>query len=393
MNSRTEKEYPMNLYRIIFGEEAEANYPDDAFETVEYLLGKIATEKTQKVMKLYFQNRISATKIGEALGITSSRVYQIIHNGEAKLRWPGAKSILSTGITNYRKAEYERINKIREEEAKKEAVGEALQELLNQPIVTFLDQARLRVRAYNCLRRAMKDDCTVKDLVDAIVSGKIRKVRNLGESTRQEIIGVLIESGIPKRMLSEEKYEESLSLKSLTLEKKLDLDISLVNRVLDKPINGNLYRVLANSDLGSIRNVIALINNEVLLEVPGIGPKSMSVLKAHLVNSGLMTGLEDYPESDFPFTFYFQVFQDISVFDYLSKEEMLENFRLLGKFITHEQYEILTDKFMNKMTDNELSDKYKMLPESVSEIIMHIIKYLRTQKMSDMLKMRGIKKS
>ena len=196
------------LVCAVYGVDAPTEqYPVDFDESVDAALNSLQ-ERERDVLLKYFRDGLTLKRIGEDYGLTDNRVRQIRDMAERKLRHPTRYRIIKNGLfaetVNAQNCQAERraaserrsdmlknIRNIRDPEQALEA--------LKDVYVSDLD---LSVRAANCLMRG--GALSVADVIRLISTGGIRKIRNCGASTTDEIIRQVnafvafpVEEGIP----------------------------------------------------------------------------------------------------------------------------------------------------------------------------------------------------
>ena len=91
----------LNLYAKVFGisiEEADAMMPDDAEETVEYILSTLTDREAGVIRQRMRPNRIPMETIGEQYGVSRERIRQIEAHCLRKMRRPKTVELLKNGI-------------------------------------------------------------------------------------------------------------------------------------------------------------------------------------------------------------------------------------------------------------------------------------------------------
>ena len=136
-------------------------------------------ERTQEMIRLRFEERLSFNKIAELMGLSLERVRYLINDAEVKLRRPNLY-----GYIKYGKVGRE-LRRARLEEEKKNKVVEPMQ-------IEVRDMG-LSVKAMN---RLIAKGCDVVADVVALKKDEILNIKMLGKTMRQEIASKLESLGI-----------------------------------------------------------------------------------------------------------------------------------------------------------------------------------------------------
>ena len=203
MNLTTTKPiYPENAYCAIFDATKYPDLPQDAEETLDYVLETL-TPREADVFKLNYKYEWVYRDIGEKHGVTSERVRQIHARALRKLRHPSRSNILLIGRETYlteivaaneetkskynkRIASLERL--IQQQEAEIASRLGEVAELEKQAdpahdiLKTSVSELDLSVRSRNGLIRAGIH--TVKEILDY---GYLLRIRSLGVQSVNEI--------------------------------------------------------------------------------------------------------------------------------------------------------------------------------------------------------------
>ena len=176
--------YPMNFMFTVndgfFFTEPLAN-EDIQQDNIDGLLYAVTLlpERTQKMIRLRFEERQTYGKIGEMLGISAERVRYLLSDAEAKLRRPDLY-----GYIKYGKVGRE-LRCAQLEEEKKNAVVDPMQ-------IDVRDMG-LSVKAMN---RLIAKGCDIVADVAALKKADIMNIKMLGAITRKEIADRLDSMGI-----------------------------------------------------------------------------------------------------------------------------------------------------------------------------------------------------
>lgn len=192
--SQAQEEYENKLYSDIFGIPVEeVVLPDDYKEAIEIVLSQI-DERQKQIILLRYKKHMTLEQCGFTMGISRERSRQLVAKALRRLRHPSRAKILGYGTSGYKA-------KMQEREANLNEFKNGNFDLIGELLVDDLD---LPIRAYNCLKRAGSN--TIKDVAEIVSSGKLLKVRNLGQKTFEEIVQRLIDFGIFTREEIEKIY-------------------------------------------------------------------------------------------------------------------------------------------------------------------------------------------
>ena len=136
-------------------------------------------ERTQKMIRLRFEERLSFNKIAELMGLSLERVRYLINDAEVKLRRPNLY-----GYIKYGKVGRE-LRRARLKEEKRNKVVDPMQ-------IEVRDMG-LSVKAMN---RLIAKGCDVVADVIALKKDEILNIKMLGKTMRQEIASKLESLGI-----------------------------------------------------------------------------------------------------------------------------------------------------------------------------------------------------
>ena len=193
-------------------------YPVDFEQSVDAALNSLQ-ERERDVLLKYFRDGMALKQIGDDYGVTGNRVRQIRDSAECKLRHPTRYRIIKKGLfaetvkeqafQAERQAESEKRSNMLKDIRNIRDPEQAL-EALEDVYVSDLD---LGIRAFNCLMRS--GVLSVADVIRLIATGGIRKIRNCGVSTTDEIIRQVnafvsfhVEEGMPLPMSNTKNLEE-----------------------------------------------------------------------------------------------------------------------------------------------------------------------------------------
>ena len=177
--------YPLNFFLTvqldgIFHIEPLANedIKQDNIDGLLYAMS-LLPERTQEMIRLRFEERLSFTKIAELMGLSLERVRYLINDAEVKLRRPNLY-----GYIKYGKVGRE-LRRAQLEEEKKNKVVDPMQ-------IEVRDMG-LSVKAMN---RLIAKRCDVVADVAALKKDEILNIKMLGKIMRQEIASKLESLGI-----------------------------------------------------------------------------------------------------------------------------------------------------------------------------------------------------
>lgn len=210
MSKKKQLEYPLNVivdFVEYYGagdkyeeerQQAIEEYSSDALllVTFEYVLACNMNGQELRLIHLYHRDGLTMAQAAEAVGVSSSRVGQILHRAWRKLRKPNNIKIIREGITNYygdiadKKCQqafdkgYNEGYNAGYKAASEDKPNAAIEEI---PKISIEDLDP-SVRLYNVLKRGGIN--TLYDLAkkdpDELVN-----LRNLGKKSAQEVIWIL----------------------------------------------------------------------------------------------------------------------------------------------------------------------------------------------------------
>ena len=210
--AEAKKRYPENVYCEIFSVSAYPDLPEDAEETIEYVMDSLKPREKSFIIAKFKQGH-TYVDIGELNGLSKSRSSQITEMGLRKLRMSCHREILVLGREAYltdviskqeaRKADYiQKISKLEQYSSKLAKEVDQLQvrhdlimlaaeidipndvplEIIDRIISMEVMELRLSVRTYNCLIR--EGLTMVKQILD---NRRLLRVRDLSPKGYHEI--------------------------------------------------------------------------------------------------------------------------------------------------------------------------------------------------------------
>ena len=196
----TDYEYAVKIYCVVFKVESD-NFdcnPGGVFAALETL-----TEREQEALKYSYRMDFTLKETGEMLGLTTrERPRQIIIKALRKLRHPARKRNMSIAEIK-KERDYHKENCVKADseidELKKYIgkLGELLPCGLPNPVelekivshYSYIEDLDLSVRTFNCLKRAGYK--IVMDILEIEAVDDLRKIRNIGKKSCDEIIDVM----------------------------------------------------------------------------------------------------------------------------------------------------------------------------------------------------------
>ena len=189
--------YPYNLLADVFAQDISTlrpTLPSDVAVAVEYVLSRLP-DREREMMRCRFMERMTLQAIGEAFGLTTERVRQILSEVRFKLRHPSRSSILKNGIAGtieLAKQQGYDAGYVKGCEdgfakgfaaAKAELAGEKHYE---RPSDAWpIEDLDLSVRAYNCLIRA---HIRTVQQISVMTYDDLYRIRNMGLKSLTEIV-------------------------------------------------------------------------------------------------------------------------------------------------------------------------------------------------------------
>lgn len=236
--------YPYNLLADIVGMEAisiDLHLTNQLIDDVETMLDNHLTEREAFIMRLRKINNLSQSKIAERLNLTTSRIGQIEKKSIRKLKnIIYTQKLLQSDILN------EQNKQIHENELKIQQLENRLARLTGQVnditpesnLEKHIYELKLSIRTYNMLPRVKIN--TVKDVLEAIVTNQIYKIRNIGIISVNELLQELKNEGIldcvpSKKTIHDcyvvaQQYKDKEELKLLKLDGMVELKKEIRNK-------------------------------------------------------------------------------------------------------------------------------------------------------------------
>lgn len=179
-----EEPYPMNLMLLVndgvfmFEPLKNEDIEQDNIDGLLYAV-TLLPERTQKMIRLRYEERQTYTKIGKAMGITAERVRYLLRDAESKLRRPDLYGYILHGKLGreLRRAQLE-------EEKKNTAVDKMKIEVRDMG---------LPIRAAN---RLIARNCDTVADVAALSKDEIMQIKMLGAVSRHDVAEKLESMGI-----------------------------------------------------------------------------------------------------------------------------------------------------------------------------------------------------
>lgn len=189
--------YPYNLLADVFAQDISTlrpSLPADIAVAVEYVLSRLP-DREREMMRCRYMERMTLDAIGEAFGLTTERIRQLITKSIFFLRHPSRSGILKNGITGtieLAKQQGYDAGYVKGCEdgfakgfaaAKAELAGEKHYE---RPSDAWpIEDLDLSVRAYNCLIRA---NIRTVQQISVMSYEDLYRLRNMGLKTLSEIV-------------------------------------------------------------------------------------------------------------------------------------------------------------------------------------------------------------
>lgn len=174
--------------------------PPDIVETMDYLISTL-TEREEKVIKMYWKNNYSFSKIADVLHVTCERIRQIYAKAIRKLRHKSRLPLIIYGLechnqfkdnialkrAQYDRQKKERLGHIKQEEPTKNlnTHAEYLIDEYNKKGDLELETLNLSARTYNALKKA--GYYTLNQLRSVDIDD-LSHIRGLGKKSQNEII-------------------------------------------------------------------------------------------------------------------------------------------------------------------------------------------------------------
>lgn len=194
--------YPENLIYDIFGigaSDEEAAKDLLGLDNIYGLEVALTTLTDQEVIMLLlrYKHLFTLEEVGKRYQVTRERARQIIEKAVRKLRHPSRSKYIRKGLNGYIE---ERVKALLDEEYTR-GYNDGIKASSTDPVtssekkaVCRLEDMRLSIRSYNCLKRA--GVTTVDDIIAFNDMGEIMRIRNLGRKSALEIAQKLQEMGI-----------------------------------------------------------------------------------------------------------------------------------------------------------------------------------------------------
>lgn len=201
--------WPVSLVTAVFGRkklEMDTEYqpPRDLEGSVEYVMLTILTDREYTAVKLKIKDKLNFDQIAEKMGISKSRVGQLVQNGLRQLKNPNASKYLYHGI---QACMSENIDKNVKErfEIKYEKIFKILKDLHGEVEVLLgdeepgsvkgmsIDKIEFSVGTYNGLKRAGID--TVGDIVRHENEIIHNRILNIGKIRQVEVASKMRDLG------------------------------------------------------------------------------------------------------------------------------------------------------------------------------------------------------
>lgn len=179
----------ITLMRGVFGETFPDKLPPDFDASVDVVLTSLSN-RTRTILKQYFCEGLSQTKIAELHGLTRETVRGALLRGAMMLRAPQRAEIIKLGI----QCISEEPEPVPYDAEANRALREALRAKDPDRILAAyddisIDRLELSTRAHNGLCRSLNGfQTSIADVIGCVASGKILNVRNFGVGTATAIV-------------------------------------------------------------------------------------------------------------------------------------------------------------------------------------------------------------
>lgn len=196
--------YPYNLLADVFAQDMSTlrpSLPANVEIAVEYVLSRLP-DREREILRCRYEVRMTLQTIGEAFGITTERVRQILSEVRFKLRHPSRSSILKNGIAGT-------IELVKQQgydagyvkgcedgfakgfaAAKAELAGDKHYERPSD--AWSIEDLDLSVRAYNCLAHA---NIRTVQQISVMTYDDLYRLRNMGIKSLNEIVQKMADLG------------------------------------------------------------------------------------------------------------------------------------------------------------------------------------------------------
>ena len=205
-------DYPENLLRDIFPADSTLPTPPDLDGTLKYILASLS-QREQGIVELRYREKQTLEIIGQTYGIGRERVRQILARTLRRLRHPLRKQMLIQGMNAYHDAKAKKSFEegIREGyhrcqyEIEVQKAAEKASIINTDVLHMTLEEMQLSVRSYNALYRA-----GYTKMADIVSAGpeQVKRSRNLGKKSFEEIVAKMMEFGIQFQQPNPEKVYE-----------------------------------------------------------------------------------------------------------------------------------------------------------------------------------------
>lgn len=199
-NCKELMDYPYDLVDVIL-EHAEHYYNTNLLGDYNYIIAnfeenweyvkKTLTPREALFIELYYKEFNTLNEIAKGYGVTKERVRQIIAKALRRLSHTSRFDIFIKGYKNMQelKSLHEEVQmqltELRKLNQKLKTHPEEHTEEINSPKAISIDELKLSVRAYNCLKRAGYK--TVEDILKHTTT-ELLHIRNLGRNALRDIV-------------------------------------------------------------------------------------------------------------------------------------------------------------------------------------------------------------
>lgn len=192
--------FPYNLYDEVFKDEdleEEKHYPEDFEGSVQYVLTTL-TERERVIILYRYTQGLTYDAIARIMGVTRERIHQVEAKALRKLRHPKRSKYFKLGVSGVIESVIQSELALEKEKSYQAGYKDGYRDGSIDPMETVggfgaknsyvaldwkIEELDLSTRSYNALRRAgidnVRDICLYDDL---------RRIRNLGKTSRLEII-------------------------------------------------------------------------------------------------------------------------------------------------------------------------------------------------------------
>lgn len=153
------------------------------------------SEREKKVISLRVLENKTLQEVGDVFGVTRERIRQLETKAFRKLRGPLHRRQIEEDVINL-SINSKREDFFREWEEfyeKSKLLGDEMNERIEEDYLeaTSVRELSLSIRSFNALMRA-----GIKNLKDLSLYGDIKKIRNLGSKSYQEVVDKALEYGL-----------------------------------------------------------------------------------------------------------------------------------------------------------------------------------------------------